>query len=138
MDFLGALRAVALPKIIEILELFVKDSWSLRKEQALNASRVAYSSFGATLTGTTVLLIPQAQQSDQVFSFLVFTTDAGSGAGRFRIDSVNPNVSTSPPEGMPIATGGFELTIAGHENIKGFRAMAESGATLNYSYHLFQ
>lgn len=138
MDFLGALRAVALPKIIAILELFVKDAWELRKEQAKNAARGAYSSFGGTLTGSTVLLIPQAQQSDQVFSTLLFMTDQASGKGRFRFDSINPNVSTSPPEGMPIYSGGFQVIINGHENIKGFRAVAESGATLNYSWELFQ
>lgn len=138
MDFLGALRAVALPKIIGILDLFVRDAWELRKQQAQNAARAAYSSFGQTLTGTAVLLIPQAQQSDQIFSTMIFMTDQASGKGRFRFDSINPNISTSPPEGMPIYSGGFQIVINGHENIKGFRAMAESGATLNYSYQVFQ
>ena len=138
MDFNGFIQAPAIRKILDILTWFAQDSWDLRRQQALNAARVAYSSFGGTLTGSVVLNIPQAQASDQVFSFLVFTTDAGSGTGRYRIDSQNPNVSTSPPQGLPIFTGGYEITIQGHENIKGFRVMAESGQTLNYSYHLFQ
>jgi hypothetical protein len=137
MDFLGALKAVALPKIIEILELFVKDSWSLRKQQALNAARPVYRT-GAALTGGAVLSIPQAQQSDQVFSFLLFVTDENSGKGRYTLDSTDPNTATTPPEGLPIFNAGFEILIAGHENIKGFRAKAETGATLNYTYELFQ
>jgi hypothetical protein len=138
MDFQGFINAPAVRKILEILEWFASDNWQLRRQQALNGSKVAYSSFGGTLTGSTVLSIPQAQQADQVFSYLVFTTDENSGKGRFRIDSQNPNVSVSPPEGIPIFSAGFETTISGHENIKGFRVMAESGATLNYSWQLFQ
>ncbi len=138
MDFSGWIQTPGVKRILEILTWFAQDSWELRKQQALNAARAAYSSYGATLTGSAVLSIPQAQQSDQVFSFLVFVTDANSGAGRYRIDSINPNPSTTPPEGIPIFTGGYEVTIAGHENIKGFRVIAETGATLNYSYNLFQ
>lgn len=137
MELTGWVRAIALPTIIKILDLFVKDSWELRREQAKNAARSAYFTSG-TLTGSTVLSIPQAQQSDQVFSFLLFVTDENSGKGRFRTDSIDPDVSVSPPIGLPIFNAGFEVLIRGHENIKGFRVMAESGATLNYTYELFQ
>lgn len=134
----GWIKSTALPKIVELLDLFAKDNWALRKERAKNAARSAYFNGGNTLTGATVLEIPQAQQSDQTFSYLLFVTDELSGKGRFRTDAIAPDVSVNPPVGLPIFNAGFEVIIRGHENIKGFRVMAESGATLRYTYELFQ
>jgi hypothetical protein len=138
MDFTGLVKVPAIAKILEILTWFASDNWFLRREQALNGAKQAYISTGQTLTGSAVLSIPQAQQADQIFSFLLFATDENSGKGRYRIDSIDPDITAAPPHGAPIFAAGFQVLIAGHENIRGFRARAESGATLNYTYQLFQ
>ena len=138
MDFSGIVKVPAVKKILDILEWFAEDNWELRKRQALNGAKQAYISTGQTLTGSAVLTIPEAQQADQVFSYLMFVTDENSGKGRYRIDNIAPDVSVSPPAGAPIFNAGFQIIISGHENIRGFRAKAETGATLNYTYQLFQ
>jgi hypothetical protein len=137
MDFNGKILAPAIATISKLLDWFAKDNWELRKQQALNAARGNYFLSG-TLTGATVLFIPQAQQSDQVFSFMLFVSDQNSGKGRYRVDSADPNVSVTPPIGLPIFSGGYSFDLGGHENIKALRIMAESGETINYSIALFQ
>jgi len=139
-DFLGSAKVPALQALVEQLSLFVQDNWILRKIQAKNTARSAYF-FNGTLTGTTVLLFEPAQQSDQVFSYLYLTTDDQSGFGRYRIDGVNPFIGTAAAGtkiGFQVINQGAAILIAGHENIKGFRMVAEFGQTLYYTASLFQ
>ncbi len=139
-DFLGRVTAPALQALVEALNLFVTDSWQLRKIQAKNTARAKYFHQG-TLTAGQILLIEEAQQSDQVFSYLYVTTDDQSGFGRYMIDGTNPFQGTAAAgskRGFQIINQGAAILIAGHENIKGFRATAEFGATIYYSLNLFE
>lgn len=145
-QFTGSAKVPALQALVEQLSLFVQDNWLLRKVQAKNTARAKYFYQGAlTDTANTgaeaamfvggVLLIEPAQQSDQVFSYLYITTDDASGFGRYMIDGTKP---TPAGRGFQIIDQGAAILIAGHENIKGFRMIAETGQTLNYSINLFQ
>lgn len=139
-EFLGSAKIPGLQALVEAISLFVKDSWALRRIQAQNTARSHYF-FNGTLTGSTVLLFEPAQQSDQVFSYLYLTTDNNSGYGRYRIDANNPNPGTGAAGsqvGFQVINQGAAILIAGHENIKGFRMVAENGQTLYYTASLFQ
>jgi len=145
-DFLGSAKVPALQALVEQLSLFVQDNWILRKIQAANTARAKYY-FQGVLTPTTntgaeaaefvsgVLRLAPAQQQDQVFSYAYITTDNLSGFGRYMIDGTNP---TPAGRGFQIIDQGAAILIAGNDNIKGFRMVAETGQTLNYSINLFQ
>ncbi len=138
--FDGTAKVPALQALVEQLSLFVQDNWVLRKVQSLNTARSHYF-FTGTLTGATVLLFEPAQQSDQVFSYLYLTTDNVSGYGRYRIDGQPPNGGTGAAgsqTGFQVINQGAAILIAGHENIKGFRMVVESGQTIYYTASLFQ
>lgn len=139
-DFLGRITAPALQKLVDALNLFVTDSWQLRKIQAKNTARAKYFHQG-TLTGTTVLLIEEAQQSDQTFSALYLATDRNSGFGRYMIDGTNPspgNGTAGSAVGFEVIDQGAAIRVAGHENVKGFRMVAEQGETIYYSLNVFE
>jgi len=133
MDFIGRIIAPALETIVDSLTRFVRDDVTLRKIQALNAARQSYFD-QAVATGATIVFVPQAQQGEQTFSFLLFVTDELSGRGRFMINGT----PVSATRGFPIQSAGFQVLISGHENIKAFQAQAEAGQTLNYTWGVFQ
>ncbi len=150
MEIIAKVVAPALAKIYDAINLFVLDSWKLRKQQAMNTARAKYDHQGAiTATGWTdtaasspspaagvgAWFAYEAQQEDQVFSALLFTTAATSGSGRYFITGREP---TPAGAGFQLQTAGFQILIQGHENIKAFRVIAETGQTLNYTASLFQ
>jgi len=150
MEIIAKVVAPVIAKIYDAINLFVLDSWKLRKQQAMNAARAKYDHQGAiTATGWTdtaaahpspatgigAWFAYEAQQEDQIFSSLLFTVDSTSGTGRYFITGREP---TPAGEGFEIQSAGFQILIQGHENIKAFRVIAESGQTLNYTASLFQ
>lgn len=150
-QLVGHIKAQIFDKIFAALSLFVRDSWELRQIQALNAARSKYD-FVFTLTptqytpqgGSAVLgpfLFPQAQQSDQVFSFALIQTDGNSGAARYFTSGNTPSGGTGAAgseAGFQLQTAGDQVIIRGHENIKGFRLTAEFGDTCYVTASLFQ
>ena len=145
-DLFGSAKIPGLQALVEQLSLFVQDNWILRKVQARNTARAKYF-YQGVLTPTTntgaeaaqfinnVLRLEPAQQQDQVFSYAYITTDNLSGFGRYMIDSTDP---TPAGRGFQVLDQGAAILIAGNENIRGFRLVAQTGQTLNYSINLFQ
>lgn len=136
-EIIATVVAPAVKKIYDAINLFVQDSWPLRKAQAENAARANYFEQGTLALGV-VLNIPQAQQSDQTFSYLLFTTETTSGEARYMINGTGATATRGFQIPAGTAAGGFTILIRGHENIKGFTITPTGATAVVYTYNLFQ
>lgn len=131
--FEGQIDAVALAKIVQALSLFVSNDAALRGIQAINAPRCRYL---IRQTVTTVPLgIPEAQANEK-FAYMLYQVETVSGAGRYTPGN-GANPDAAGVNGLEIPAGGTIITIEGAENIKNFRIIGATGATLTSNYALF-
>lgn len=133
-----ALQAPGLAHLTAQMAALLAQTAEVRAEQAKNAAQASnfdqqgFQGVGG-VTGDTVYSITEAQSAAKRFYQLVITFDAGSGAGRYRLDGGTPR----PTEGIPIPAGGVVLVITGGSNIQQFKMVAEAGAVLTFARVLF-
>lgn len=132
------LDAPGLGKIAAAITSLVNQNAALRAVQAANAPQAtAFDQQGLQgvggISGNTLYVILEAQAQNRAFSQLVMTFDAGSGAGRYRMDGANPTAI----RGIPVPAGGVVLVITGRNNIEQFKLIAEAGQTLTFARYLF-
>lgn len=127
-----------LGKLYDLVRGLVTLDEKVRADRTLSAERAVL--FQGSAITTTVLamevLIPDVINKDFTTAMIMF--DGTSGSGRFRYDGQNPTSAATAVAGLPIPSGGFQLTITGALNIRSFRVVAEPAQALNMSVMLHQ
>lgn len=137
MDIVGKIRAPILKLIVDEVAALLKNDAALRDIQSQNAQRACYGDQPAGgVTGTTIYVIVQAQSGAEHFYSLVITFGPTSGTGRYDLGA--GLIATPAGDAVSIPAGGGVLTIIGHDNIRNFRMVAETGQTLLFSRYLFK
>lgn len=137
MELKGTVDAPILSVIAKEILAQIRNDAALRELWSKNAPQACYSE-GGTLTNAAVQAISQAFPGNgETFYQLVIGFDVSAGPGNYRMDGINPTV-TPGTGGMPIPSGGGVLVITGHENIRGFRMVAQSATTMPFFRMLFK
>lgn len=124
--FTGRMYAPGIDVIIELLKLLAGDPTTV--------DRALYYEQG-TVTDTDVSTIQRVQSQAEEYSILLLQFSETSGRGRYLITGANPSAAGV---GMPIISGGTQLTIRGVDNINNFRMISETGQTMEYNALLFK
>src|SRR5687767_12250712 len=123
-----------LEAIVKWLQLVGEDPLSIRENRSRQAARVAAKLQG-TMTDAAILTVPRASQGTEVYSFLIIIFETTAGSGRYWTDGENPTAAGS---GIQIPSGGAVIEIEGHEQIKNFKAIGETGQTLPFVWQLYR
>lgn len=137
MDIRGTIKAPILKLIADEVLALLKNDAALRDIQSQNAQRACYGDQPVGgVTGATIYQITQALAGSEHFYSLVITFGPTSGTGRYDLGS--GLIATAAGDGVSIPAGGGVLTIIGHDNIRNFRMVAETGQTLLFARYLFK
>lgn len=128
------LESDALAKLVQQLDVFIRDDAQLRLVQARNAPQCLFEGTD-TVTATALYRIQQALTSGQDYTVLVIQFTSTAQAGRWGIATTPRADGTA---GMQILAGGQSLQIYGVNNIKNFSMIAETGNTMPFSYQLYR
>jgi len=125
---------------LEYLKGLVTLNADLRETRSLEAERaVLFTSAVVINTAVTVMQALEPRTAAETFTTMLVAFDAGSGAGRYRIDGSAPTPNSAiAGSGMPIPAGGYTLTIVGALNIRSFQVTAETATALDMSITLFK
>lgn len=130
------LRMPAAAAIARELYAMLRAGADVRELQGANASRAQFP-LGGTITNAAITTIPEALSGNgQQFFQMLMVFDPTSGPVNFRIDGDLPTVT--------LGTGGFatpggwsQIVITGNDNIKNFRAIAQSATAAPFFRVLF-
>jgi hypothetical protein len=126
--------------MLKALRGLVYLDFGVREVRSLHAeSANVFVSAIVVSTGVTRLRDEFPIVQDKVFTTALIMFDAGSGAGRFRLDGQDPIPATATAAaGMPVLAAGGSLVITGQQNIARFAITAEGATALNMSITLYQ
>jgi hypothetical protein len=113
---------------------------AMRETRSLNAERaVLFISAVVTNAAVTRMVEINPLVQSKTYTTALVAFDAGSGAGRYRIDGGAPiPASAAAAAGMPIAAAGTQFMIFGQLNIRDFQVTAETATNLDMSITFFQ
>lgn len=143
-EFSGQVSAPVLAKLAALLRSIAQLDAPLREIQSRNAPAGSYMGNGtpgdnsgtsATLTDAAIIDIPEARSGQETFYSCSVMFQSTAGSGRYTVNGTPPKATGT---GLPIPSGGGQLTISGMDNIRKFRMIAETGQTLNFVYQLFK
>lgn len=130
----------ALQTLMSYMRALVFLDANTRATRSENAERaVTFVSAVVVNTAVTRMVDIWPQVQDKVYTSMLVAFDAGSGAGRYRIDGGAPTFnSAAAAAGMPIAAAGTQFMVLGQLNIRDFQVTAETATALDMSITLFQ
>lgn len=130
----------ALQTLMSYMRALVYLDAPTRETRSLNAERaVLFVSAVVTNAAVTRMVDIAPQVQDKVYTSALVAFDAGSGAGRYRIDGGAPIFNSAlAAAGMPIAAAGTQFMILGQLNIRDFQVAAETATAMDMSITLFQ
>lgn len=125
----GMLPSAYVPALVEIIELL-----RLSAGDPSKTDKALFYEQGS-VADTAVSVITRVASQAESYSVLIVQFSETSGRGRYQITGANP---TAAGVGMPIISGGSQLTIRGVDNINNFKMIAETGQAMQYNALLFK
>jgi hypothetical protein len=125
----GFVPSAYVPALVEIIQLL-----RLSAGDPAKTDKALFYEQG-NVVDTAITVVARVQAQAESYSIMIIQFSETSGRGRYQMTGANP---TAAGVGMPIISGGTQLTIRGVDNINNFKMIAETGQAMQYNALLFK